>query len=394
MASPHVNGVMALMLEACDLLTADELKQIIYDTAFDLGAPGKDNTYGWGMIDAEAAVLRALETCGISVKLVDSAPEIILPGQQATFRVQVISGMESPVQGSELLVYRINGEEFQSALLQPLGDGLYEATLPIAMCDEVIEYYVQVTGDGGTVVTSPRYAPDMMHTAHVGEIVTETVLDQTFAAGMPAGWSATGLWNITNQCGVSGSCAGEQWAYYGVVDSCTYQTGSAPNSGELLSVMIDVPEIPPLGHATVSFCYNLETEASQNYDVASFSIEGEEPVILADASSWTTFTKDITAFGGQSIVLRWHFNTFDGIANSYRGWQIDGVKITVTGLHCDSPNICQGDITGDGVVDVSDMLAVLSAWGACEGCSADMNDDGVVDVSDLLAVLASWGPCQ
>ncbi|MHC4948140.1 MAG: S8 family serine peptidase, partial [Planctomycetota bacterium] len=49
-----------------------------------------------------------------------------------------------------------------------------------------------------------------------------------------------------------------------------------------------------------------------------------------------------------------------------------------------------GDVNGDGVVDVSDLLDVLAAWGPCPGCPEDTNGDGVVDVTDLLQVLADW----
>lgn len=66
MASPHVNGVVALMRQACPDLTPDEIKQIMYDTAVDLGATGKDNDYGYGMIDAYEAVQLALSFCGPS----------------------------------------------------------------------------------------------------------------------------------------------------------------------------------------------------------------------------------------------------------------------------------------------------------------------------------------
>ena len=52
---------------------------------------------------------------------------------------------------------------------------------------------------------------------------------------------------------------------------------------------------------------------------------------------------------------------------------------------------CAADVTGDGVVNVLDLLAVLTSWGA--GGSADVNGDGVVNVLDLLEVLTSWGEC-
>lgn len=71
------------------------------------------------------------------------------------------------------------------------------------------------------------------------------------------------------------------------------------------------------------------------------------------------------------------------------GAQGDG---TLT-ISCE-PAICLGDITGSGEVDVSDLLALLAAWGPCLGCPADLTGDGVVDVSDLLELLANWGPCE
>ena len=49
-----------------------------------------------------------------------------------------------------------------------------------------------------------------------------------------------------------------------------------------------------------------------------------------------------------------------------------------------------GDVDGDGVVGVNDILAVISAWGECDGCSEDLNNDGYVNVNDLLEVIAHW----
>ena len=54
---------------------------------------------------------------------------------------------------------------------------------------------------------------------------------------------------------------------------------------------------------------------------------------------------------------------------------------------------CQQDVTGDGLVDVLDLLAVLAAWGTPGGDGEDITGDGLVDVLDLLELLAHWGPC-
>jgi len=48
-----------------------------------------------------------------------------------------------------------------------------------------------------------------------------------------------------------------------------------------------------------------------------------------------------------------------------------------------------GDLDGDGLVGVDDLLAVIAAWGS-HGGAADVDGDGYVGVNDLLAVLESW----
>ncbi len=60
MATPHVAGVIALIREANPNLGVQEIKQIMYETAYDLGTAGEDNAYGWGMVDAYEAVLLAM----------------------------------------------------------------------------------------------------------------------------------------------------------------------------------------------------------------------------------------------------------------------------------------------------------------------------------------------
>jgi glucose/arabinose dehydrogenase len=56
-------------------------------------------------------------------------------------------------------------------------------------------------------------------------------------------------------------------------------------------------------------------------------------------------------------------------------------------------NNCPEDITGDGAVSTTDLLAVIGSWGSCDGCPADINGDGAVSTSDLLAVIGAWGAC-
>ena len=65
MATPHVAGTVALMKSANPGLTHDDIKFILEDSSIDLGAPGRDNTYGTGRVDAYEAVLRSQTSDGL-----------------------------------------------------------------------------------------------------------------------------------------------------------------------------------------------------------------------------------------------------------------------------------------------------------------------------------------
>jgi subtilisin family serine protease len=56
MATPLAAGVAALLLEKYPTWTPAQVKQAIESTAIDEGAGGHDNLYGWGLIDALAAL--------------------------------------------------------------------------------------------------------------------------------------------------------------------------------------------------------------------------------------------------------------------------------------------------------------------------------------------------
>ena len=54
-AAPHVAGVIAQLWSAFPDVPRDRLKQVIYETCDDLGAPGWDETFGYGLLNAERA---------------------------------------------------------------------------------------------------------------------------------------------------------------------------------------------------------------------------------------------------------------------------------------------------------------------------------------------------
>ncbi len=49
-----------------------------------------------------------------------------------------------------------------------------------------------------------------------------------------------------------------------------------------------------------------------------------------------------------------------------------------------------GDVNGDCVVGIADLLILLGAWGPCADCPADLDGSGAVGITDLLLLLAAW----
>jgi hypothetical protein len=51
-----------------------------------------------------------------------------------------------------------------------------------------------------------------------------------------------------------------------------------------------------------------------------------------------------------------------------------------------------GDIDGDNLVGVPDLLLIVASWGWCSGwhCPTDLNEDGFVGWVDLMIVLSNW----
>ncbi len=58
-ANPNLAGISSLVWSVNPDLNAGQVRQILTDTAMDLGAAGRDNTFGYGLVNADAAVRRA-----------------------------------------------------------------------------------------------------------------------------------------------------------------------------------------------------------------------------------------------------------------------------------------------------------------------------------------------
>ena len=90
MASAHVSGVAALLLGVPGGASAERLREVLLATAEDRGAPGRDNDYGAGIVDAARAV-RMLAGLPLPVDpmLALAAPAVGIDGTESVLRVPV-----------------------------------------------------------------------------------------------------------------------------------------------------------------------------------------------------------------------------------------------------------------------------------------------------------------
>jgi len=85
----------------------------------------------------------------------------------------------------------------------------------------------------------------------------------------------------------------------------------------------------------------------------------------------------------------------DSCRTNFTEGQIDRmhamISITRPGLVNNDANVCVGDINGDYVVGMNDMLLMLANWNDLYWEDGDMNGDGFFTVNDVQIVLAQWG---
>ena len=98
MAAPHVAGIVALMKSVNPDLTPQDIDSLLVagELSDDLGAPGRDNQYGHGLINAQRAVLSALQSTGSSPadnpRLAASASTLNFGGTRTTLGLSLQNG--------------------------------------------------------------------------------------------------------------------------------------------------------------------------------------------------------------------------------------------------------------------------------------------------------------
>ena len=405
MASPHVNGVVAIMRQANPNLPVAEVKQIIYDTAYDLGSAGKDNDYGYGMIDAWEALQVVLTTVNLSFNYPDGRPDFIDPVGGQTVAV-IISGPATPVTGSATLHYSEDGSAWMTSPLVQISGESYLAEFPAFACGAQVDWYLSIETTDGDYVTSPYDAPNSNWSGDAW-----SGLDVSFSDDFEAdnGWYVSGdatfgQWERAVPNGGGARC--DPASDSDGSGSCyVTQNGSGDTDIDGGSTTLTSPDIDASDGGTLSYdrWYNngancAGADPANDIFVVEFSVDGgtswAELEVVGPSGDvnggWITAEFDLDTLPGfvPTSEFRLRFTASDLNDGSIVEAGVDAISIDQ--LYCDDASV-PGDANADGVVSVDDILYIISLWGTtCSNCSADLSGDGMIGVDDLLLVIANW----
>ncbi len=204
-------------------------------------------------------------------------------------------------------------------------------------CGADISFDLNLTYTGGSNSTS--------FTHKVGQQATTTIFSETWESGS-TNWTMSGLWHLTTEA--AQNCMAEPYpspvtvAYYGQDSTCNFNTGSTTSGN--LDRTAAISGITT--NSQLTFMFVNGNEGSSSYDISYVYVS-------PDGTTWTqvwtwagtqqpTWAQagpiSLSSWAGQSIYLRFRFNSVDGTYNNYLGWAVDNINISGTSWQC---NVCQ-----------------------------------------------------
>lgn len=128
-ASPVTAGVVALMMSANPTLGAGNVQSLLYASVKDLGTAGKDSYYGYGRVDAAAAVLAA-KSATVSDTAVPTV-SLTAPANGSTVKGLVaVNVSASDNVGVSRVDLMVNGAKLASDTASPYGFSWDSTTVP------------------------------------------------------------------------------------------------------------------------------------------------------------------------------------------------------------------------------------------------------------------------
>ena len=335
-------------------------------------------------------------------------PEMIVPGGGTTVPVVVSAFTETPAPGTGTL-FLDSGGGFVEIPMNEITPNNYDAVFPATECGIQVSFYFSADTTDGNPFTSPVDAPLSSFSAISGTGSLITFADD-FESDL--GWTVTttasdGAWqravpipNSTCDRGNPGSDADGSGMCYVTDNSSANNCNSDVDNGLtiLTSPVMDATDPGTFVSYWRWFDNTAGSNPNQDVFVVAVSSNGGtnwvnmESVGPAGAESnggWFRKTFRVRDFVSSTNQFRIRFSAADTDPQSVVEAGVDGVELSV--IECDAVSCPQDCDDMDGIVGITDFLALLGQWGSV-GTSCDI-DGGGVGITDFLDLLGNWGPC-
>lgn len=355
MATPVVSGVAALILSINPQLTVDEVKNILYATAFDLGVEGRDDVYGNGRVDAASAVAAASSSLSVqSVELNTESFEISTNGQET------LTATVTPIWAADKTVSWSSSNDAVASVIDGVvtPEGIGTAVITVTTNDGGFTDTCNVTVHQGTRSISL----DVTETSIIaGDSFTlsTTVLPEE-AADKSVVWTSSNTEVATVENAV----------VTGVGGGTATITATTTDGGYIADCVVSV-ELA----AIESSVYSIDSDAGVLSGIAEKTSVTVLKENLSEPSYIKVYSLDGIEYAGDTVATGMTVKLIrNGVVN-------DELSIVV-----------EGDVNGDGVISIADYTLVrldILELKALEGpfmLPADVNGDGAISIADYTLI--------
>ena len=394
-ATPHVTGIVALMLQANPEATPAELAEALMTTAQPRGAPGKNLDYGTGLVQAYPAVLAVESGVVYRSHAVDDAAlgngdAGLDPGEQVVLSVTAESRTDAPIAGLQAILttetpgITIHNRVATFPTLPARGTVVslaphFSLTVDPSACGAIAIFDLEF-----------RYGSSVRRSSFRVRVGSETPLsgfdwDMETAAGWTSdpGTATKGAWTREDPVGVSvtgglSNPEDDTTPAPGVACWVTGSGGGSANSNDvdggstyLRSPLFGAPHVYEMTLRYDRWYYD-DSASSDSFKAEVSNDDGASWTLLeqrvSPTSGWAPFSVDLMTVLAPSDRMRLRFTATDGGTDSVVEAAVDEVHIAGMWVDCQAftpPPLARPNPVGDTLrVDADPAGHAVLTWTA------------------------------
>ncbi|MCK5126326.1 MAG: hypothetical protein KAR42_08715 [candidate division Zixibacteria bacterium] len=334
-------------------------------------------------------------TKALKLSLLSDIPGYINDNTPLMLEIAIEDAAEQFVNESANMHYRLDGGTFQSLPVTHISGNTYQVEIPGLSCDDTPELYFSAEGSGGSTVYEPTNAPNVLHSAIVGQL-NYTMQDdfETDLGWSISGYVSGGQWERGVPAG-GGIRADPPTDYDGSGSCFLTENGAGDTDVDNGTAILETPLMDLTGTDLLvhyALWYSNGTSGDPNNDIFQVFISDNmginytlvETIGPESVERWFEYSFRINDFIVPSANVRIKFEVSDLGGASIVEAAIDDFSISQ--FECGGG---RGDANSDGAINIGDAVYVINY--AFKGGPApnpisagDANCDGNCNVGDAV----------